>query len=239
MATIKQERQVLDQLLNTVSPLSVDNTNLINNKAAESVSNTPAKSVSTQSVVDNTTGAGLTSELAFHFDYDSIKKGIRKKARKTVLNIISHIIPKQYQDEDYVQDKAEQDILTLTDLYMQLEVNNIMQRSLMESVARGNSMPRMYEVFGQLSDKIASINKQILTTEQTVRKTYLDLKFEIYDKTTEEIPTQISAGSADISALPNMSGTVVTSSKQLMEIAKKKHIEKMRSIKDTEFIEEN
>ena len=46
-------------------------------------------------------------------------------------------------------------------------------------------MPRNFEVFTQLTEKISALNKQIQVTEATMRKTYLDLKFEIRDKENE------------------------------------------------------
>ena len=138
-------------------------------------------------VVDTTADTPLAAEKIFDFDIDAVRKGLRKKARKTVLNIVKHILPDDMIEEEYVQDKIEQDIETLTDLYMQAESNKIMQGSIINSVSRGNNMPRMYEVFGQLTDKISGINKQIISTEQTIRKTYVDLKFEIRDKIAEDI----------------------------------------------------
>ena len=102
------------------------------------------------------------------------------------MGIDTHVIHENMVDDEYVQDKIEQDIETLTELYMQVKLNTVMQRANVEMTARGNYTARSTEVFGQLTDKIQSINKQIFDTEQRIRKTYLDLKFEIRDKQGED-----------------------------------------------------
>lgn len=171
-------------------------------------------------------------QKSFEFDYDSIRKGIRKRARRTVLNITKHILDESLLEDEYIKDKIEQDIDTLADLYMQVETNNLMQRSIIESVSKGNSAPRLYEVFGQLTDKIQAINKQILDTEQKIRKTYIDLKYEIRDRESEP---HRNAGNAVLSAPKEEQNRIITSSKQLIEMAKKRHAEQFKNAKEVEI----
>ena len=221
MATIKTDRIDFEKLLNGLDPVPVPTS------APSSVAVTPQPATPTSSVVDNS-GAAMMEVKMFEFDYDGTRKGLRKKARKTVLNIVKHIVPNDIIGEDYIQDKIEQDIETITALYMQVETNTVMQRSLMDSIAKGNCAPRMYEVFGQMTDKIQSINKQIVDTEQRLRKTYLDLKFETRDKQSEDVE---SFGN-DVESLPspqqNGSGVIITSTKNLIASAKQRHLEKLK-----------
>ena len=100
-------------------------------------------------------------------------------------------------------------------------------------------MPRMYEVFGQLTDKISGINKQIISTEQTIRKTYVDLKFEIRDKIAEGIGNNDNnqLASSSTKQLENNS-VIVTSSKDLNNLAKKRHREALENAKETTYTEE-
>lgn len=239
MGTIKQDRKDLEMLLNGVAPIAdtftTDNP-LQPQKSSPSIPSVmpaPAKTP-TASVVDNTQGTNLEAERIFEFDYDALRKSLRKKAKKTVQNITKHILTDDLLEEEYVKDKIDQDIESLTDLYMQVESNNVMQRSILDTVSRGNTMPRMYEVFGQLTDKIQAINKQILATESQIRKTYIDLKFEIKDKNAEMLSTAQSTGQA----LPHQNPNIVTSSKQLIDMAKKKHLEQIQNAKETEYTEE-
>ena len=232
MSTIKQDRKDLEALLNGISPIQSSPT-------TQPTAQAPVGQPVAATVVDTTTDTPLAAEKIFDFDIDAVRKGLRKKARKTVLNIVKHILPDDMIEEEYVQDKIEQDIETLTDLYMQAESNKIMQGSIINSVSRGNNMPRMYEVFGQLTDKISGINKQIISTEQTIRKTYVDLKFEIRDKIAEDIGNNDNnqLASSSTKQLENNS-VIVTSSKDLNNLAKKRHREALENAKETTYTEE-
>ena len=232
MSTIKQDRKDLEALLNGISPIQSSPT-------TQPTAQAPVGQPVAATVVDTTADTPLAAEKIFDFDIDAVRKGLRKKARKTVLNIVKHILPDDMIEEEYVQDKIEQDIQTLTDLYMQAESNKIMQGSIINSVSRGNNMPRMYEVFGQLTDKISGINKQIISTEQTIRKTYVDLKFEIRDKIAEDIGNNDNnqLASSSTKQLENNS-VIVTSSKDLNNLAKKRHREALENAKETTYTEE-
>lgn len=232
MSTIKQDRKDLEALLNGISPIQSSPT-------TQPAAQAPVGQSAAATVVDTTADTPLAAEKIFDFDIDAVRKGLRKKARKTVLNIVKHILPDDMIEEEYVQDKIEQDIETLTDLYMQAESNKIMQGSIINSVSRGNNMPRMYEVFGQLTDKISGINKQIISTEQTIRKTYVDLKFEIRDKIAEDIGNNDNnqLTSSSTKQLENNS-VIVTSSKDLNNLAKKRHREALENAKETTYTEE-
>ena len=232
MSTIKQDRKDLEALLNGISPIQSSPT-------TQPTAQAPVGQPVAATVVDTTADTPLAAEKIFDFDIDAVRKGLRKKARKTVLNIVKHILPDDMIEEEYVQDKIEQDIETLTDLYMQAESNKIMQGSIINSVSRGNNMPRMYEVFGQLTDKISGINKQIISTEQTMRKTYVDLEFEIRDKIAEDIGNNDNnqLASSSTNQLENNS-VIVTSSKDLNNLAKKRHREALENAKETTYTEE-
>lgn len=232
MSTIKQDRKDLEMLLNGISPIETSQPSNVQQPAVQQPAN------NTASVVIDNSGPEIGVERAFEFNHESIRKGVRKKARKTILNIVNHILTEDLINEDYVQDKVEQDIETLTALYMQVETNTLMQNALVDAVSKGNLMPRYFEVFGQLTEKISSLNKQIVTTEQTIRKTYLDLKFEIRDKHEEEL----NYGSQN--SLPHNSTSnqdndlLITSSIDLINKAKQKHKEALAQAKETTYIEE-
>lgn len=232
MSTIKQDRKDLEMLLNGISPIEGTSTPATPNQSTLVQGPAPQQQ---QSVIDNA-GSEIGVEKVFEFNYESIRKGLRKKARKTVLNIANHILTETMVEEDYVQDKIEQDIETLTDLYMQVETNTLMQQALVSTVSKGNLMPRYFEVFGQLTEKISALNKQVVSTEQTIRKTYLDLKFEIRDKQEEEMGANgnLALGTTQ----PTNTGTLVTSSLDLIAKAKAKHREAIEAAKETTYVEE-
>lgn len=240
MSTIKQDRKDLEALLNGISPLS--QTGQQGSVQQQPVTGGQPQSTSgpANPVIDGSGGGMFNEEKLFDFDIDSIRKGLRKRARKTVINMAKHILPDDMMEREYIQDKIEQDIETLADLYVQIECNKTVQASLIDTFARGNTTPRLYEVFGQLTDKIAGLNKQALATEQTIRKTYIDLKFEIRDKDSEVgfNPSNAIAGPEQKPQLPDNS-VIVTSSKDLNNLAKQRHREMIERAKEASYTETN
>lgn len=239
MSTIKQDRKDLEALLNGISPLSQlgQQSSAMPQSLSTAAQSAPAPA---PQIVDGAVSGMFSEEKLFEFDIDSIRKGLRKRARKTVINMAKHILPDEMMEREYIEDKIEQDIETLADLYVQIECNKTVQASLIDTFARGNTTPRLYEVFGQLTDKIAGLNKQALATEQTIRKTYIDLKFEIRDKDSEVSfnPANAIAAPDKKPQLPDNS-VIVTSSKDLNNLAKQRHREMLEKAKETSYTETN
>ena len=100
MGTIKQDRKDLEALLNGVAPIATSfiggTPNIIPG------SQTPQSGSNVNAVVDNTAGATLEPERLFEFDYDSMRKSLRKKARKTIQNLTKHILTDQMLESEYV-----------------------------------------------------------------------------------------------------------------------------------------
>ena len=224
MSTIKSDRKDFEMLLNGIAPV---------------VDNIPSNTAVTGTPVADTSASDFTTVKQFEFDYEGTKKILRKKARKTLNNIVKHIIPDEMLEDEYIKDKMEQDIDTLSGLYYQLELNNVMQRSIVENVSRGNTMPRMYEVFTGMTDRMEAINKQIVSTEQQIRRTYLDLKIEIRERENENIAKDSQQKRLENGGTGSL---IVSSSKQLVEMAKERHkqqmLAKMNETKEAEYQEE-
>lgn len=234
MPTIKQERIELEKLLNGISPIEQP----AKPAAGQSTLSTAPASPNPASVVDNS-GSEIGVQKRFNYDPVAVRKGLRKNARKTVLNIVKHILTDDLIEDEYVQDKMEQDIEVLTDLQMQLYNNNLMQQQLISSVDDGNTMPRNFEVFGQLTDKISALSKQILQTEQTIRKTYLDLKYEIRDKQEEELALTGNTTPRLAGPKTESDGVLVTNAMDLIERGKRRHREALENAQETTYVEEN
>jgi hypothetical protein len=209
------------------------------NGIAPVMENIPSSTSSATLPVADSSGSDFGAVKQFEFDYEGTKKILRKKARKTLNNIVRHIIPEEMLEDEYIKDKMEQDIDTLSGLYYQLELNNVMQRSIVENVSRGNTMPRMYEVFTGMTDRMEAINKQIVSTEQQIRRTYLDLKIEIRERENENIAAESQQKRLDNGGTGNL---IVSSSKQLIEMAKERHkqqmLAKVQETKEAEYQEE-
>lgn len=210
--TLKDERKDLQNLLNATTGVNL----------------TPQQdtSTSTTSPIEE-----IEAEPLFEFDWDAENKKIRKRARQTVKKIVELVVPKEMQGVSYIEDKMEQDEVTLTGLYTQQRACEVMQRSIVESTAKGNNAPRMYEVFGQLSEKLMSINKQIIATETQLRKTYIDLKSDYREKQADEKNTLSQPTALPNSSSPNnylAKGTkdlISACRMQMMNTSKKENVE--------------
>ena len=231
MSTIKSDRMDFEKLLNGIDPV-VPQVNSPTVPTVGTVQGQQPVQGQQKVAVDNPPAAQLMNEPLFVFDYDAERKGIRKKCRKTIMGIVKHVIPDNMVDDDYIQDKIEQDIETITELYMQVKLNTIMQRAHVEMTARGGYTARNSEVFGQLTDKIQSINKQIFDTEQRIRKTYLDLKYEIRDKQGEDFALNGGGQNQGMIGGPTSEdGFLVTSTKDLILGAKARHLQNVKETK--------
>lgn len=231
MSTIKSDRIDFEKLLNGLDPIVPH----VNSVSTPDVSMQQPTQTQPASVVDNASPAQMMQEPLFTFDYEAERKGIRKKCRKTILGIVNHVIPSEMVEDDYIQDKIEQDIETLTELYMQVKLNTIMQRANVEMTARGNYTPRSTEVFGQLTDKIQSINKQIFDTEQKIRKTYLDIKFEIRDKQGENLSLCGGTDTKMLGGPTGDGGILVTSTKNMIDAAREMKIKAFKDAKEAKI----
>ena len=230
--SIKNDRVDFEKLLNGIDPVGPSADQSAAGSTSSSIPGKSAGQEQASAVVDTASSADLMETKLFEFDYDGEKKAIRKKCRKTVMSIVGHIVPDDMMNEQYVLDKIEQDVETLTGLYMQAKSNEVMQRSILEQVSKGIVSARMYEVFGQLTDKMQAINKQIVDTEQKLRKTYVDLKFEIQDARNEKAERDVTPVQA-ISGPTASGGVIVTSPKSIMDQARNMKIEAFKNAKET------
>ena len=132
----------------------------------------------------------IPNEPLFTIDKEDEMKKIRKKARNSIKEIARAVLTKDVLKTPAIQDKIETDASSLVGLYWQIRVNIIMQDAMVDSIAKGNMSPRMIEVFTNLSDKIASLEKQLLATQVQIRKNYIDYKSDIMEVLMEERSAQ-------------------------------------------------
>lgn len=179
----------------------------------------------------------LQPEPVFEFDYDKQMRVARKAARKSIVKIVKSVVPDSFANSDYIKEKIDEDADQLGKLYYQQLTIETMQKANMEAVSKGNLSPRMFEVFTQLSKNHSDIAKQITEHQIVLRKTYIDIVFDMKRKLEEErgqngtkaIEGQQSHGPAELNTF--------TSTKELIhkmhELKKKKILEQpFEEVKD-------
>lgn len=161
-------------------------------------------------------------EPLFTIDYEKERKRLMKRARATVTKLVKLVIPPDLIKDEFIQDKITQDADQLSSLYWQKECIEIMQKTLMETVAHGNASPRYFETFSQISKNHSDIADQISKFETFIRKNYTDIKYDIKDKEDE---LEIAAKPKALENKQETSGILITSTKDFIKNAKK---DKMR-----------
>ena len=121
-------------------------------------------------------------------NFDDLKEQCNSEARIMLNNAIGFILPEDMiEGNEYLKNKLEVDIMSLSGMLYQLRANEAMQKAMMEEVDRGFMHPRMFEVFSGLSKTIAEINKQLIGTVEAIKLTYKDVKNDIREQQTEAL----------------------------------------------------
>jgi hypothetical protein len=129
-------------------------------------------------------GDELQAEPLFEIDFKKIKFNSKKKAKKMIKTATGLVLADGVIAENpYIKQKMDMDIISLSGLLYQLEVNETMQEALMKEVQSGAASPRMFEVFSTQTKAIGELNKQLLQTIEAIKLAYRDVKLDIQDKT--------------------------------------------------------
>lgn len=175
----------------------------------------------------------LESRPLFNEDVEEITKKCEKEAKKMIRNATGLMLTDEMiRNNPYLKNKMAMDIISLSGILYQLEVNIIMQRALMEEVRSGAAQPRMFEVFGALSKTIGELNKQLLATIEVIKVTYRDIKIDIENRV--EMLKALGPGDGP-GIIRNERGVISMGTKDLIREAKKKKIEKFKSFKEEEI----
>ena len=178
----------------------------------------------------------LKMDPTFSMDFSRTKRNCQRRARRMVKQATGLMLSDEMVKENpYLKSKMQVDITSLTGLLYQLEVNEMMQETLMEEVRSGAAHPRMFEVFGNLSKTIGELNKQLLQTVEAIKLTYKDVKGDIREKADE----LQAIGPGESGIMRNKDGIIAMGTKELIKETQKLKIGKESKIQDIEEIKES
>jgi hypothetical protein len=176
----------------------------------------------------------LKMEPAFDMDFNRTKRNCQRRARRMVNNATGLMLSDSMVKENpYLKNKMQVDVISLTGLLYQLEINEMMQEALMEEVRSGAAHPRMFEVFGNLSKTIGELNKQLLQTVEAIKMTYRDVKGDIREKE-EELK---AIGPHESGLIRNKNGITAMGTKELINETKRLKAAQMNDVQDIEELE--
>jgi len=131
---------------------------------------------------------GLQAEPVTDVNFDELKLKCEVDARIMITNAISFIIPQDMiENNSYLQNKLEVDVISLASMIYQLRTNEVMQKALIDQVNLGMVNARMFEVFSGMSKTIGELNKQLIQTVEAIKETYKTFREDVKEKRTEAL----------------------------------------------------
>lgn len=175
MATIKNTSNTLGNLLNQ-----------INSQPGGFSSSVPTGGFSQPSNIsidaDDSIPSMLETQPVFEMNYKSTKKQCIKKAKDQLTVIVKEVVPEVLQDSKMIQDKISQDADWLGALYYEYEKADKVIQALMETIGRGETQARLFEVFTKMSESQQKLSSKITETQNQMRKYYIDTYLDLQQK---------------------------------------------------------
>ena len=179
----------------------------------------------------------LAAEPLMDVDFTVLKERCELEARVMINNAIAFMLPPDMiENNEYLQNKLEVDIISLSGMIYQLRTNEVMQKALIDQVNAGMVNPRMFEVFGQLSKIIGELNKQLIQTVEAIKETYKTFKSDIREQRTEALGPQSQGPMGMITT--GEGGVITRGTKELIRKVKSvKEKERQAATEDAEDVE--
>jgi hypothetical protein len=131
---------------------------------------------------------GLQAEPVTTVNFDELKLKCEVDARIMITNAISFIIPEDMiENNQYLQNKLEVDVISLASMIYQLRTNEVMQKALIDQINLGMVNARMFEVFAGMSKTVGELNKQLIQTVEAIKETYKTFREDVKEKRTEAL----------------------------------------------------
>lgn len=111
----------------------------------------------------------ISQDPVLDIDFDDMRATCDEEARVMLNNSIGVFLDEEMKKDEYVKNKLEVDIISLSGMIYQLRVNEEMQKAVMKEVNKGMVNPRMFEVFSGMSRTIGELNKQLLATVEAIK----------------------------------------------------------------------
>lgn len=126
----------------------------------------------------------------FTVEHEQIIDTNELKAKKSIKQIVNTIVPEVYQENPIIKDKIEQDSQQLGQLYYQQSMNNVMIKTIMDTIAKGDTSAKLFDSYTKLMSIAKDLNKQINEMQNQFRKYYIDTYMDLQHKEDEDMIMQ-------------------------------------------------
>lgn len=131
---------------------------------------------------------GLHAEPVTDVNFDELREKCEVEARIMLNNAIAFIIPQDMiENNEYLKNKLDVDVISLSGMIYQLRTNEVMQKALIDQINLGMVNARMFEVFTGMSKAVGELNKQLIQTVEAIKETYKTFRDEVKEKRTEAL----------------------------------------------------
>lgn len=178
MATIKNKSNVLGNMMAQIN-------NAIPNQPLQGQFTSPGTygPSSGISIDDDSIPANmLNTAPVFDMNYKSAKKQCYKKAKEQLKVIVSEVVPTILQNSGLIVDKINQDAEQLGNLYYEYEKSDKVVQALMETISKGETQARLFEVYTKMTKELRELSNIITNTQNQMRKYYIDTYMDLQQK---------------------------------------------------------
>lgn len=123
----------------------------------------------------------------FVVEHEKVIESSLKKATKSVKFIVNSVVPEIYHTNPIINDKIEQDAEQLSQLYYQQSMNNVMIKTIMDTIANGDTSAKLFDSYTRLMAMAKDFNKQITELQNQFRKYYIDTYLDLQHKEDEDM----------------------------------------------------
>lgn len=220
MATIKNTTQALGNLINTINGMSSTSpTNSFPSTFGGGTNNSSSIGIDDDSIPANM----LDMQPEFEINYKSTKKQCIKKAKSQLEKIVKEVVPSMLQNSLTIIDKIQQDSEQLGALYYEYEKTELVSQSLMNTISRGETQARLFEVYGRMSKMQQELAVQITEMQNQMRKYYIDTYLDLQQKDESEQAALATPADNSQKALPgNDNPNVIVGTDQISKMLAEK-----------------
>lgn len=166
----------------------------------------------------------------FTVEHEQVMDTNEARAKLSIKQIVNTIVPEAYQQNPIIKDKIDQDAMQLGQLYYQQSMNNVMIKTIMDTIAKGDTSAKLFDSYTKLMSIAKDLNKQINEMQNQFRKYYIDTYMDLQHKDDEDLILQADMGNRQ-KQLP--SGKTTAKSLDFQEASAEELERRETSTKDT------
>jgi hypothetical protein len=146
-------------------------------------------------------------------DFDQMNREFEKQAKGITNSMLKYYADLGILDKhEYIKEKQRVDNSSISNILFQLKTIRMAIEKIAEEINQGNTHPRLFEVFGQLQDKLTTVVKTQANYMLFLEDTYRKINGEIDSRTEGE------EGGSQTRNLPNKKDYYITAgTKNLMK----------------------